>query len=228
MFAKCFFRPQVLVYGGQRGWLRALGPKGRIWSQLAQAFEVVRGYHLGLLPTWRKRYVIPSVRSGTCTGCRSPPGFSVRAAKARSRPCRQTLLCAFRRGVWPRAALPRRPTIRRRARHFPAVLKRIDLNGGTGVSPGAQRRRAGRAAEASRSGASFQPCCRRYDPRRARRDAARGGGRPGASCGIASTPMISIPSLGYGRHRRQPVPRSGAISAEDLADSRALPAAACL
>jgi glutathione synthase/RimK-type ligase-like ATP-grasp enzyme len=123
-------RPQVLIHGRYSPWLKALGPGAAIWSRL-DSYEVGRSNRLGLLPTWRRRYVIPLFQWNFRTMHR--PAWALVPNRAAIAVCTDKRLFArFCRlhglGADIPATWDRNDPIT-----FPAVLKRTDLLAGQGV-----------------------------------------------------------------------------------------------
>ena len=133
MFAAIFAAlrcPQVLIHGRYSPWMRALGPGAAIWRQIG-TYEVGRSYRLGVLPTWRKRFVIPLYPSSYRTMPR--PAWALIPSREAQRVCADKgLFARFAvthglTGAIPQTWLTDGPI------RFPAVLKRTDLMANRGV-----------------------------------------------------------------------------------------------
>lgn len=110
--------------------MRALGPGAAIWPRIG-AYEVGRSYRLGVLPTWRRRYVIPLYPPSYRTMPR--PAWALIPSREAQRICADKgLFARFARlhglaDVIPATWTPDGPI------QFPAVLKRTDLMANRGV-----------------------------------------------------------------------------------------------
>jgi hypothetical protein len=131
MITRFFSRPQVLIHGRHSGWMRALGPRGGIWGQLGD-YDVGRSYRLGILPTWRRRYVVPMFEHHVQSMPRPSWAFVPNRAARRAfsdKGCFARFVVAHQLSTF--APVIYEPS---GCTNFPAVLKRVDLNGSSGVA----------------------------------------------------------------------------------------------
>ena len=123
-------RPQVLIHGRYSPWMKALGPGAAIWSRIGP-YEVGRSYRLGVLPTWRRRYVIPLYPPSYRT--MPSPAWALIPSREAQRICADKALFArFVRIHGPSDATPATWSTDGPIQ-FPAVLKRTDLMANRGI-----------------------------------------------------------------------------------------------
>lgn len=123
-------RPQVLIHGRYSPWMKALGPGAAIWSRIGP-YEVGRSYRLGVLPTWRRRYVIPLYPPSYRT--MPSPAWALIPSREAQRICADKAL--FARFVRIHGLSDATPATWSTDGpiQFPAVLKRTDLMANRGV-----------------------------------------------------------------------------------------------
>lgn len=125
-----FTRPQIVIHGRHGGWIKALAPRSPVWRELGGA-SVVLGHRGGLLPTWRRRFVVPLFERDMvsvprpCLGLMPTPEARVRLAD-------KAQFARYVRMQGVEALVPATfdPAD---AEGFPAVLKRTDDTAGRGI-----------------------------------------------------------------------------------------------
>ena len=129
-FVQYLCRPQVQIHGRNSSWSKALAPRSPVWNGLGE-FSLALSHRWGLLPSWRRRFVIPLFERDVAT-MPLPCWALVPTPEALARLADKALFERYARLHGLSAFVPA-TFDPRAAAMFPAVLKLTNRSAGEGI-----------------------------------------------------------------------------------------------